>query len=95
MLRRFIRLPAEICAHFPAGLLIPDIPLEETEQARKIAASYGIELVLLSTPTTSESRMAKIADATSGFVYLVRSWPGLFDRLRRELTHALTHSCTP
>lgn len=55
-----------------AGLLIPDIPLEETVQARKVAASYGIELVLLSTPTTSESRMAKISEATSGFVYLAR-----------------------
>lgn len=55
-----------------AGLLIPDIPLEETVKAREIAASYGIELVLLATPTTSMSRMAKISEATSGFVYLAR-----------------------
>lgn len=64
----FIR---EIAAAGASGLLIPDIPLEETEEARGIAARYGIELVLLATPTTSEDRMRKIALATSGFVYLV------------------------
>ena len=54
-----------------AGLLIPDIPLEETAVARGIATRYGIQLVLLATPTTKEARMRQIAEATSGFVYLV------------------------
>lgn len=75
-------LPPTDCAHprsilallLPSlGLLIPDIPLEETEVARRVAATYGIELVLLSTPTTSDARMAKISAATSGFVYLARA----------------------
>ncbi len=53
------------------GLLIPDIPLEETAEARQLCAKYGLELVLLATPTTSSARMEKIAAATNGFVYLV------------------------
>ena len=53
------------------GLLIPDIPLEETSEARQLCAKYGLELVLLATPTTSSARMEKIAAATNGFVYLV------------------------
>ena len=61
----------EIAAAGAAGLLIPDIPLEETAEARAIAARYGVQLVLLATPTTSEARMRLIAEATSGFVYLV------------------------
>ena len=35
------------------------------------AKKAGIELVLLVTPTTPEARMAKIAAASEGFVYLV------------------------
>lgn len=62
---------AEVAASGAGGLLIPDIPLEETQEARSLCQKYGLELVLLATPTTSASRMEKIADATSGFVYLV------------------------
>ncbi len=40
---------------FPgAGLLVPDIPLEETPEIRKVAESHGLELVLLTTPTTPQ-----------------------------------------
>lgn len=37
-----------------AGLLVPDIPLEETPEIRKVAESHGLELVLLTTPTTPQ-----------------------------------------
>jgi tryptophan synthase alpha chain len=53
------------------GLLIPDIPLEETYEVSAICTKYGIDLVLLSTPTTPNERARKIAKATKGFVYLV------------------------
>lgn len=62
---------AEISAAGVGGLLIPDIPLEETTEARQLCAKHGLELVLLATPTTSSPRMEKIAAATNGFVYLV------------------------
>mmetsp|Transcript_24463 Transcript_24463/g.61615 ORF Transcript_24463/g.61615 Transcript_24463/m.61615 type:complete len:277 (+) Transcript_24463:2-832(+) len=54
-----------------SGLLVPDIPLEETYEIKAIARSHGLELILLATPTTPVSRMLKIAEASSGFVYLV------------------------
>jgi len=62
---------SEIAAAGVGGLLIPDIPLEETTEARALCARYKLELVLLATPTTQSSRMARIAEATAGFVYLV------------------------
>ena len=62
---------AQISAAGASGLLVPDIPLEETGEIRKVATSYGLDLVLLATPTTPASRMRAIADATQGFVYLV------------------------
>ncbi|PKI63961.1 hypothetical protein CRG98_015637 [Punica granatum] len=55
------------------GLVVPDVPLEETELLRKEAVKYKIELVLLTTPTTPSSRMRAIVEASEGFVYLVSS----------------------
>ncbi|TKY62403.1 Tryptophan synthase alpha chain [Spatholobus suberectus] len=55
------------------GLVVPDVPLEETETLRIEAKKNGIELVLLTTPTTPTDRMKAIVDAAEGFVYLVSS----------------------
>lgn len=54
-----------------AGLLVPDIPLEETGPVRQVATAAGLELVLLTTPTTPLERMEAIAKVSQGFVYLV------------------------
>ena len=50
---------------------MPDIPLEETDDIRRIAGAAGLELVMLVTPTTPEARMRAIAAVSQGFVYLV------------------------
>ncbi|CAK9143781.1 unnamed protein product [Ilex paraguariensis] len=55
------------------GLVVPDVPLEETEILRKEAVKNKIELVLLTTPTTPIDRMKAIVEASEGFVYLVSS----------------------
>ena len=67
---------------------MPDIPLEETEVIRHVAASHGLELVLLTTPTTPQARMQRIAQASEGFVYLV-SLTGA----RRHMLCALVFCC--
>jgi tryptophan synthase alpha chain len=54
-----------------AGLVVPDLPLEEAEKLSPIAAAYGLDLVLLVAPTTPPERMARIHAASSGFTYLV------------------------
>ena len=54
-----------------AGVLVPDIPLEETGPIREAANAAGLSTVLLVTPTTPKERMARIAAASQGFVYLV------------------------
>ncbi|CAI9757704.1 unnamed protein product [Fraxinus pennsylvanica] len=51
------------------GLVVPDVPLEETEVLRKEAANNNVELVLLTTPTTPMPRMKAIVEASEGFVY--------------------------
>jgi len=53
------------------GLVVPDLPLEETVLLRSEAIMHSIELVLLTTPTTPTERMMEIAKASEGFLYLV------------------------
>jgi len=81
-----------------AGLLVPDIPLEETGAVRAACEKVGLELVLLVTPTTPKQRMADIARASQGFVYLVSvtGVTGVQERVQArvegliELLHSVT-----
>ena len=61
----------KIAAAGAKGLLVPDIPLEETGELSAVCKANGLDLVLLSTPTTPTERMAKIAEKSNGFIYLV------------------------
>ncbi|MCL1823609.1 MAG: tryptophan synthase subunit alpha [Oscillospiraceae bacterium] len=54
------------------GIIIPDLPFEESGEVREYAEKYGIDLILLVAPT-SEERAGKIAEASRGFVYVVSS----------------------
>lgn len=53
------------------GLVVPDLPLEEAQTLLEPARSVGIEVTLLIAPTTPPDRMAKIAEQSEGFIYLV------------------------
>lgn len=53
MARGLDRYCADIRAAGASALLVPDIPLEETDAIRASLNAEGLELVLLTTPTTS------------------------------------------
>lgn len=54
------------------GLILPDMPLYEYEEAYKeLFESENLCHTFLISPTTSEERIRRIDDATSGFVYAV------------------------
>ena len=53
------------------GLIIPDLPLEESEPVRNAAAEAGITCSFLVSPTTPIDRARALATASSGFVYLL------------------------
>jgi tryptophan synthase alpha chain len=65
------RFCQEAAAAGAAGLVVPDLPLEETAKLSPLAAAQGLDLVLLVAPTTPAERMARIAAASRGFTYLV------------------------
>ena len=54
-----------------AGLVVPDLPLEEAEKLSAVALAQGLDLVLLVAPTTPPERMERIHAASRGFTYLV------------------------
>ena len=54
------------------GLILPDLPYEEREEFEPVCKKYGIALIPLIAPT-SENRIAMIAKAAEGFIYVVSS----------------------
>ena len=54
-----------------AGLIVPDLPLEESESLRFAAAEAGLAWIPLVAPTSSPERIAAIAATATGFVYAV------------------------
>jgi tryptophan synthase alpha chain len=54
-----------------AGVIVPDLPLEEAERFRGGFEARGLALVPLVAPTTPAERRRRIAAAASGFIYAV------------------------
>ncbi|MFA6225149.1 MAG: tryptophan synthase subunit alpha [Methanoregula sp.] len=53
------------------GVLIADMPVEESEVVCAVAAHCGIDPIFLITQTTSDERIKKIAEKARGYLYLV------------------------
>lgn len=56
------------------GTIIPDLPFKDyMEEYKAIAEKYGINIIMLITPETSEERIRLIDQNTDGFIYMVSS----------------------
>ena len=53
------------------GLIIPDIPVEESADLKSSCDKHGLDLIFLVAPTTTDKRIRKILQRGSGFLYLV------------------------
>jgi len=53
------------------GVIVPDLPIEEASEYKKVSEAYEIDTIFLAAPYTSTERLQKIIDYTSGFLYLV------------------------
>ena len=60
MARGLDKFCADVRAAGASGLLVPDIPLEETPLIREAVNKHGMELVLLTTPTTGAQAMLRV-----------------------------------
>lgn len=70
------------------GLIVPDLPVEESESLQKMATARGLKMIQLITPTTPRDRAVEIARLTTGFIYYV-SVAGITGE-RKELPAELT-----
>ncbi len=53
------------------GVLATDLTPEEASEYRSILRSRGLDTIFLAAPTSTDSRLARISAATSGFLYLI------------------------
>ena len=54
-----------------AGVIVPDLPVEESPLLRRWAAAERLCAVLLAAPTSPPERLRMIARASQGFIYYV------------------------
>jgi tryptophan synthase alpha chain len=54
-----------------AGLIVPDLPVEESSALAALCRQQDLSLVQLITPTTPRERAVRIAEKSSGFIYYV------------------------
>ncbi|MCS3756840.1 tryptophan synthase subunit alpha [Salinibacter ruber] len=53
------------------GLILPDLPPQESDALCDAAAAHGLELVFLIAPNTSDERIRVVDERATGFVYAV------------------------
>src|SRR5580700_6003013 len=53
------------------GVLATDLTPEEAGEYRAALGSHGLDTIFLAAPTSTDERLARIAEASTGFLYLV------------------------
>ena len=65
------RFAADAAAAGVDGLLIVDLPPEESASLKKVADGAGITIIFLLTPTSDDARLKRVLSLGSGFLYYV------------------------
>lgn len=95
---RFIKKCAQVGVD---GVLISDLPLEESESVLDYCKNHGVDLIFLIAPTTTDERADLISKTAMGFVYLVAllGVTGVREQLEEETAEktrwALEHTSLP
>lgn len=53
------------------GVIIPDLPPEESDEFYVIAKEYDLNLIMFLAPTMTEERLDKVISRANGFIYFV------------------------
>lgn len=53
-----------------AGLIVPDLPVEESDSLKRACEAHGLDLVFIVAPTTRGERLDRVMAQVSGFVYV-------------------------
>ena len=52
------------------GFVVPDLPAEEAGPLREACDEFGLDLVFIVAPTTTQSRLDRMREQVSGYVYV-------------------------
>lgn len=74
------------------GVVVPDLPMEESHAFQDAAFKRGIDTIFLAAPNTSSNRLSSIIEKSRGFVYLVSLFgvTGLRDTLSAQALETIT-----
>lgn len=53
------------------GIVVPDLPVEESEEFRNLSLKRNVDNIYLAAPNTSRTRLRTVLDKSKGFLYLV------------------------
>ncbi|WP_232687376.1 tryptophan synthase subunit alpha [Halobacterium zhouii] len=53
-----------------SGFVVPDLPVNESERMAAACREHGVDLVFIVAPTTTDERLERMLDRTTGFVYV-------------------------
>ena len=53
------------------GIVVPDLPVEESYEFRNLALKHNIDNIYLVAPNTSKTRLRTVIEKSKGFLYLV------------------------
>lgn len=92
-----------LAARSISGLIVPDLPLEESDDVLAACDAVGVALVPLVAPTTPDERLAAIGARARGFLYTVsvvgttgeRTGSGPSAQVGAILTRARAHTSVP
>nr|QCI07619.1 Tryptophan synthase alpha subunit [Nitophyllum punctatum] len=73
LVRGLDKFVCEISCNGAKGLIVPDLPIEETDYLIYLCSIYNIELILFIAPNSSNKRISMILSKSPGCLYLVSS----------------------
>ncbi len=65
------RFAAEASRSGADGVLVTDLTPEEGKEYRAAMRAHGLDTIFLGAPTSTDERLARIAESSSGFLYLI------------------------
>lgn len=54
-----------------SGIIVPDLPIEESQEYKKQCAAVAIDTIFLASPSTDATRLKLIVAQTSGYLYVI------------------------
>ncbi len=53
-----------------SGLIVPDLPVDESDPLKDACEKHGLDLIFIVAPTTTDERLDRMLSRASGFVYV-------------------------